>query len=358
HTSATYAYHCYIATLGCCGYVGTMTRTVQALRACRMLRSLSAANVSALQLPLAATSVVGCQASTSGGGCDHDGCRGLLSFGQHLTVRLFSSGHENGGSFASGDRVASNSRDPLESSTNARIREVATTLSNTLPVSLHYDRGEVPIPPDLDNPLGRAMLRVMGFESKKSKLLHAAQRLYEAVTEQVDSGVLQKSFQTGNVFWSTYVLLSLHVWLVIHRLRTSSHPDVRFFRQRFYNQFQQDVEFRVYAAGVQVGVVKWLKKLEEHFYETSFEFDKVLAGESQERLADVILRKYFGGEERHRPNAELLERYVTRELHCLTLTDEEAVLRGHVRFSTVLAGAVRRAGVNSPAEEAGAGGGG
>jgi cytochrome b pre-mRNA-processing protein 3 len=60
------------------------------------------------------------------------------------------------------------------------------------------------------------------------------------------------AFQTGKTFWSTYVLLSLHVWMIIHRLRTCQHSDVRFFRQRFYNQFQQDVEFRVYAAGVQV----------------------------------------------------------------------------------------------------------
>lgn len=60
------------------------------------------------------------------------------------------------------------------------------------------------------------------------------------------------AFQTGKVFWSTYVLLSLYVWLVIHRLRDVRHADVKFFRQRFYNQFQQDVEFRVYAAGVQV----------------------------------------------------------------------------------------------------------
>jgi hypothetical protein len=55
------------------------------------------------------------------------------------------------------------------------------------------------------------------------------------------------------MFWATYVLLSLHVWMVIHRLRNAASPDVRVFRQRFYNQFQTDVENRVYAAGVQVG---------------------------------------------------------------------------------------------------------
>ncbi|PNW88958.1 hypothetical protein CHLRE_01g052050v5 [Chlamydomonas reinhardtii] len=231
-----------------------------------------------------------------------------------------------------------------------RLSEVSEVL-NAPPISLDFDRGEIPIPPDLDNALGRAMLKIMGFESKRSKLLHGAQRLYEAVTEQVDSGVLQRAFQTGKVFWSTYVLLSLYVWLVIHRLRDVRHADVKFFRQRFYNQFQQDVEFRVYAAGVQVGVTKWLKKLEEHFYETAFDFDKVLAPGASETLSDVILRKYYGGEETHRADADLLARFALREMASLSATDEEAVLRGNVRFSsTELAAALQRSGVTSAGE--------
>lgn len=61
------------------------------------------------------------------------------------------------------------------------------------------------------------------------------------------------AFNTGKVFWSTYTVLSVHVWMIIHRLGRSSDPDVKVFRQRFYMQFQQDVEHRVYSAGLQVG---------------------------------------------------------------------------------------------------------
>ncbi|PNH07739.1 hypothetical protein TSOC_005766 [Tetrabaena socialis] len=265
-------------------------------------------------------------ASTSGAS---DRCCALIALGQRSPLRFLNS---------------------QASSRNSRIGEVTSALTGTPPTSLQHDRGAAPIPPDLDNPLGRAMIRIMGFESKRSKLLHGAQRLYEAVTEHVDSGVLQRSFQTGKVFWSSYVLLSLHVWIVIHRLRLSSNPDARFFRQRFYNQFQQDVEYRVYAAGVQVGVSKWLKKLEEHFYETAYDFDKVLSPGASESLADILLRKYYGGAEQHRADADLLASYMVRELQCLELTDEEAVLRGDVRFSALLAGAVQRAGVLSAGE--------
>ena len=54
------------------------------------------------------------------------------------------------------------------------------------------------------------------------------------------------------VFFSTYTLLALHVWMVIHRLAPCSDKDAKWFKQRFYNHFQTDVERRVYQAGVQV----------------------------------------------------------------------------------------------------------
>jgi hypothetical protein len=42
------------------------------------------------------------------------------------------------------------------------------------PESLHHDRGELQTPPDLDNDLGRWLIRMMGFYSAKTKMLHGA----------------------------------------------------------------------------------------------------------------------------------------------------------------------------------------
>lgn len=46
--------------------------------------------------------------------------------------------------------------------------------------------------------------------------------------------------------------------MVIYRLGRSSHQDVKVFRQRFYMQFQRDVEHRIYSAGLQVGAKAWV----------------------------------------------------------------------------------------------------
>jgi cytochrome b pre-mRNA-processing protein 3 len=45
-----------------------------------------------------------------------------------------------------------------------------------------------------------------------------------------------------------------------------------------------------------------------------------------------------------RRDAELLARFTQRELECLQLTDDEHLLRGHVRFSGALKRLVDRAG--------------
>ena len=59
------------------------------------------------------------------------------------------------------------------------------------------------------------------------------------------------------VYFSSYTLLSVHVWLVIHRMgqRGQGDADMKFWRQRFYMQFQDDVERRIFKAGIQVGWV-------------------------------------------------------------------------------------------------------
>ncbi|GFH12944.1 uncharacterized protein HaLaN_08728, partial [Haematococcus lacustris] len=41
----------------------------------------------------------------------------------------------------------------------------------------------------------------------------------------------------AGVFYSTYTLLSVHVWLVINRMSHRTDKEAQFFRQRFYNHF-------------------------------------------------------------------------------------------------------------------------
>lgn len=218
-----------------------------------------------------------------------------------------------------------------------------TLLGNALstpPLSLEKVRQPIKLPAALDTGIGKLLLTALGFYSRKSQLLHGSQALYGAVKDQCDERMVRAFHLDPDVFFSTYTLLSLHVWMIVNRLSARTDSETRDFRQRFYNAFQNDVERRVHDAGVQVRVGKWLKQLEEIFYTSGIALDKVVntdgegpPSETKETATDVITRVYFGGDETKRTQAALLAKYVQRELRCLRLTDDEAIFRGDVEFS-------------------------
>uniref|UniRef100_A0A7S0VNT8 Ubiquinol-cytochrome c chaperone domain-containing protein n=1 Tax=Polytomella parva TaxID=51329 RepID=A0A7S0VNT8_9CHLO len=213
-----------------------------------------------------------------------------------------------------------------------RMSEVYKILSHP-PNDLYYDRGERKVPTELDNPVGRLLARLLGFNSEKSKLGTGGRRLYGAVKEMSDTGEMQKAFNTGSTFWATYVILSLHVWMVIWRLRSVNHKDLKHFREWFYLAFQQDVEKRIYASGVDSRVSKWLRTLEEHFFRTGYELDLVLMGQSDRTMSDVLLDLYYANDSTKIDEADMLAAYIDRELECMKMTEDAVILSGNVKFS-------------------------
>lgn len=96
-------------------------------------------------------------------------------------------------------------------------------------------------------------------------------------------------------FFPTYMAMSLHMWMLLVRLRTQGR-DGRRQMQMLYEQFQEEVTSMVKQAGVkvrslekglwmctttttcaaQVRVIKQLQELEKMFYGSSMAYDKVL----------------------------------------------------------------------------------
>jgi hypothetical protein len=58
---------------------------------------------------------------------------------------------------------------------------------------------------------------------------------------------------------------------------------------------------------------------------------QAIAGDGD--LAEALLRNVYGIDSGKRRQAEVLARYVQRELACLSMTDSEAVMAGKVKFS-------------------------
>ncbi|KAA6428216.1 MAG: ubiquinol-cytochrome C chaperone family [Trebouxia sp. A1-2] len=137
-------------------------------------------------------------------------------------------------------------------------------------------------------------------------------------------------FDLQKRFANEYNMLCLHVWMLLVRLR-SEGKDGKDIAQMVYETFQDNVETRVRAEGVKVRLNKWLNELEQMFYGMSFAFDKSLTGE--EVITNALLRNFYNDDQSKQKPAEILSRYVTRELACLAKTESEHVLAGKIKFS-------------------------
>ena len=201
------------------------------------------------------------------------------------------------------------------------------------PRSLEFARTPpAPTPAADQGLLSKVFLRLGGFYSKESTLMRAANGLYDSVTEQALDPRLLDALEVPSDFQHQHAMLSLHVWLLLVRLRAEGEDGKR-LAQMMYDNFQDDVEGRARTAGVKVRLQKQLTELEKQFYGSCMAYDKAIKGEGTESLAAALQRNVFQAAPGAAAAAGKLERYLRRELACLSLTDSAAVMAGNVRFS-------------------------
>lgn len=176
----------------------------------------------------------------------------------------------------------------------------------------------------------RLALRIAGYHSRESQLIRGAEKLYKEVVDQSTNDEIFVALKLEKDFRAQFAMMSMHIWLCLHRLRDEG-KDGKEMSQALYDIFWEDMERRVYAAGVKVRVSKWLKELEEYFFGSSVAYDKALKAESTS-LDDAIYRNVYGSQG-DKADAAILAAYMRRELASLHLTDGEAVLKGNVKFT-------------------------
>ena len=72
------------------------------------------------------------------------------------------------------------------------------------------------------------------------------------------SSLLPAAFNLdGNKYRDKYAMLCIHMWMTLVRLRSEGKPG-KSLTQNIYDNFQEDVEHRVRAAGVKVDCWHWL----------------------------------------------------------------------------------------------------
>lgn len=164
----------------------------------------------------------------------------------------------------------------------------------------------------------------------------------------------------------TYLLVSLHAWLVYRALNVDRQGALgKHFRRALHGMFMQDCQRRLLKAGLVVGYDKWMKRMEATFYDNAMQLDKVstttrvilmtitmkttnltpsplpspslhtqaIAKSIPATVPEILLERVYEGKKDKAECASLLSRYLLRELACIEATPLEAVQKGHVRFT-------------------------
>lgn len=176
----------------------------------------------------------------------------------------------------------------------------------------------------------RLALRIAGYHSRESQLIRGAEKLYKEIVYQSTNDEIFSALKLEKDFRAEFALKSLHIWLCLARLREEG-KEGKEMSQALYDIFWEDVERRVYAAGVKVRVSKWLKELEEYFFGSSVAYDNALKGDSK-ALDEAVFRNVYGSQG-NKTDAALLATYLRRERASLHMTNSEAVFKGCIRFS-------------------------
>jgi len=179
--------------------------------------------------------------------------------------------------------------------------------------------------------IGKFVLKVGGYYSRESQLVRGSNSLLKMLLDHCEESGIREALRLENDFRTRHAFVSLHVWMVLRRLRGAG-ADGKSFSQFLYDNFQHEVEMSVHREGVRVRLSKWLRQLEDIFFGAAKAYDDAIDNHTED-FAEVLNRNIYSGKGDRR-YCQALARYAIRELVSLSLTDDQAILNGEVKFSS------------------------
>ncbi|WOH01317.1 hypothetical protein DCAR_0520699 [Daucus carota subsp. sativus] len=170
------------------------------------------------------------------------------------------------------------------------------------------------------------MMKLMLAYSKESRSIERANVIYRRVVYHVDPPAIYDVFNLEKTFRTNFSLLVLHMWLILHRLKEEG-DEAADLAQNLYEIYNHDVELRVYNAGVNLLLARWMKELEKIFYGSVAAYEAALVPEAkQDELQNALFRNVFAEEgvsiEDALHEVQAMSRYVRREIACMSLTGQ------------------------------------
>ena len=170
---------------------------------------------------------------------------------------------------------------------------------------------------------------------KKDPSLDAASALYAAAVEQARAPALYADFGAPDTVEGRFELVTLHVYLILRRLK-GEDPAVKKVAQKLFDVMFQNMDDSLRELGVgDLSIGKKIRKMAENFYGRVGAYEEVLSGEVKEEtdrdaLAIALGRNIFGDEAA--PAARPIARYVRAAAGFIEDQPVARIAGGVVRF--------------------------
>ena len=178
---------------------------------------------------------------------------------------------------------------------------------------------------------------------KKDPSLDAASALYAAAVEQARAPALYADFGAPDTVEGRFELVTLHVYLILRRLK-GEDPAVKKLAQKLFDVMFQNMDDSLRELGVgDLSIGKKIRKMAENFYGRVGAYEEALSGETKndakegpkdetrgDALAIALGRNIFGDEAA--PAAAVFARYVRAAAGFIEDQPAARIAGGVVRF--------------------------
>lgn len=188
------------------------------------------------------------------------------------------------------------------------------------------------------------ILRLFRRKSKANEAI--CLRAYEAIVAAARQKTFYAHFLVPDTPLGRYEMLSLHIFLVLHRMKGRG-PSLQALAQDIADEFFKDVDHSLRELGIgDQGVPKRMKKLARMFYGRVQAYERALDSADRDGLAEALTRN-IRPDLAFWPYAAYLADYMCRCRDRLNEIDDMALAAGEIEFYD----AARIVSASDPAEQ-------
>ncbi|WP_051332234.1 ubiquinol-cytochrome C chaperone family protein [Cucumibacter marinus] len=168
---------------------------------------------------------------------------------------------------------------------------------------------------------------------RKDPLEQPVSAVYKAIVAQSRQERFFRDWGIPDTVQGRFDVLSLHVALVLHRLRDGGE-EAKPFSQALFDMFFRDMDRSLRELGVgDLTVPKRIKKMSEMFYGMLGALSEAIASGQVEALKPVLARNLYTDDEPK--GVDELASYCARQVGSLRTQQVSNIISGEVRFAAI-----------------------